>query len=76
MRLRVFKNRILGRIFGSKRNENGEWRMLYNEELRSLYRSSNITRVVKSIRLRWTGLGVRMEEGRSTFNILKCIHTG
>ena len=32
-RLRVFENRILRRIFGPKRDENGEWRRLYNEEL-------------------------------------------
>jgi hypothetical protein len=29
-RLRAFENRILRRIFGPKRNENGEWRMLHN----------------------------------------------
>ena len=38
-RLRVFENRILRRIFGPKRDENGEWRRLHNEELHSLYRS-------------------------------------
>ena len=32
-RLRVFENRILRRIFGPKRDENGEWRRLHNEEL-------------------------------------------
>jgi hypothetical protein len=47
-RLRVFENRILRRIFGPKRNENGEWRRLHNEELHSLYRSPNIVRVIKS----------------------------
>ena len=31
-RLRVFKNRILRRIFGSKMDENGKWRRLNNEE--------------------------------------------
>ena len=35
-RLRVFENRILRRIFGPKRYENGEWRRLHNEELYSL----------------------------------------
>ena len=35
-RLRVFENRILRRIFGPKRDENGEWRRLHNEELHSL----------------------------------------
>ena len=34
-RLRVFENRILRAIFGPKRDENGEWRRLYNEELHS-----------------------------------------
>ena len=69
-RLRVFENRILRRIFRPKRDENGEWRRLHNEELHSLYRSPNIVRVIKSRRLRWAGHVARMEEGRSAFNIL------
>ena len=40
--LRVFENWILRRIFGPKRDENGEWRRLHNEKLLSLYRSPNI----------------------------------
>ena len=69
-RLRVFENRILRRIFRPKRDENGEWRRLHNEELHSLYRSPNIVRVIKSRRLRWAGHVARMEEGRSAFKIL------
>ena len=68
-RLRVFENRILRRVFGPKRDENGEWRRLLNWELHSLYRSSNIVRVIKSRRLRWAGHVARMEEGRSAFKI-------
>ena len=41
-RLRVFENRILRRIFGSKRDAIGEWRKLYNEELNNFYRSPNV----------------------------------
>ena len=63
--LRVFGNRILMRIFGLKRDENGEWRRLHNEELHSLYRSPNIVRVIKFRRLRWAGHLTRMEEGRN-----------
>jgi hypothetical protein len=39
-RLRVFKNRVLRRIFGLKRNEViRSYRKLHNEELRNLYSS-------------------------------------
>jgi hypothetical protein len=36
-RLRVFENRVLRRIFGPKREEDGSWRKLHNEEFHSLY---------------------------------------
>jgi hypothetical protein len=37
-KLRVFENRVLRRIFGSKRDEvTREWRKLHNEELHNLY---------------------------------------
>ena len=75
-RLRVFENRILRRIFGPERDENGEWRRLHNEEFRSLYRSHNIVRVIKSRTLRWAGHVARMEEGRSAFKILTGKPTG
>ena len=52
------------------------WRRLRNEELHSLYRSSNIVRAIKSRRLRWVGHVTRMEEGRSAFNILTRKPTG
>ena len=67
---------ILRRIFGPKRDENGEWRRLHNEELHSLYRSPNIVRVIKSRRLIWAGHVARMEEGRSAFKILTGKNTG
>jgi hypothetical protein len=47
-RLRVFENRLLRRIFGTKSDEvTGEWRELHNEELNDLYSSRNIIRVIK-----------------------------
>jgi hypothetical protein len=61
---------ILRRIFGPKKDENGKWRRLHNEDLHRKYRSINILRAIKSRRLRWAGHVARMEEGRSAFKIL------
>jgi hypothetical protein len=46
-RLRVSENRVL-RIFGPKRNElTGVWGKLHNEELRNVYSSPSINRIMK-----------------------------
>jgi len=51
-RLRVFENRVLRRIFGSRRDEvTGDWRKLHNEKLNYLYSSPNTVRVIKSRRV-------------------------
>jgi hypothetical protein len=62
-RLRVFENRVLRRIFGPKREEDGSWRKLHNDETHSLYSSSNIVRVIKSRRMKWARHVARMGEG-------------
>ena len=70
-RLRVFENRVLRRVFGSKRDEvTGEWRKLHNEELRDLYSLPNIVQVVKSRRMRWAGHVAHMGEGRGVHRVL------
>jgi hypothetical protein len=68
-RLRVFENRVL-RIFGPKREEDGSWRKLLNDELHSLYSSLNIVRVIKSRKMRWVGHVARMVEGRGVYRVL------
>jgi hypothetical protein len=69
-RLRVFENRVLRRIFGPKREVNGSWRKLHNDELYNPYSSPNIVRVIKSRRLRWAGHVTCMAEGRGVYRVL------
>jgi hypothetical protein len=47
----------------------GEWRKLHNEELRELYSSSSIIRIIKSRRMRSVGYVARMEK-RNAYRLL------
>jgi hypothetical protein len=69
-RLRVFENRVLRKIFGPKREEDGSWRKFHNDELHSLYFSPNNFRMIKSRRMRWAGHVTRMGEGRGVYRVL------
>jgi hypothetical protein len=69
-RQRVFENRVLRKIFGPKREEDGWGRKLHNDELHNLYSSPNIVKVIKSRRMRWTGHVARMGEGRDVYRVL------
>ncbi|KAJ4448569.1 hypothetical protein ANN_10587 [Periplaneta americana] len=69
-RLRVFENKVLRKIFGSKKDEvTGEWRKLHNTELHTLYSSPDIIRNIKSRRLRWVGHVARMGESRNAYRV-------
>jgi hypothetical protein len=47
-RLRVYENRVLSKIFGSKQEEvAGGWRRLHNEDLHNLYASTDVIKVMK-----------------------------
>jgi hypothetical protein len=70
-KLRVFENRVLRRIFGSKRGGVTEgWRKLHNEGLHNLYSSRSIIRIIKSRRMRWAGHVARMGEKRNVYRSL------
>jgi len=70
-KLRVFKNMVLRRIFGPRRDKvTGEWRRLHNEEQHDLYSSPNTVLVIKSRRMRWAGHVARMGEERGVYRVL------
>jgi hypothetical protein len=70
-KLRVSENRVLRRIFGTKRDGvTGGWRKLYNEELHNLYTSPRIIRFIKSRRMRWAGHMARVGEKRNLYRLL------
>jgi hypothetical protein len=60
------------KIFGPKREEDGSWRKLHNDELHSLYSSPNTVRVIKSRRIRWAGHVARMggRGGKCVYRVL------
>jgi hypothetical protein len=67
----VFENRVLRRIFGLKRDEmTGDWRKLHNEELRDLYSSPSIIRIIKTRRMRWSDHVARKVEKMNTYILL------
>jgi len=70
LRLRLFGNSLLRRIFGPKREEvTGEWRTLHNEELNNHYSSPNIIRVIKSRRIRWVESVANMWVRRGAYGV-------
>jgi hypothetical protein len=69
-RLRVFENRVLRKIFGPKREEDGSRRKLHNDELHDPYSSPNNVRVIKSRRMKGAGQVARMGEGRGVYRVL------
>ena len=67
--LGVFEREILRAIF-EPTNDNGEWRIKYNNELYTLYKESDLITCIKLDRLKWTGYVIGMEEQSATRGVL------
>jgi hypothetical protein len=65
----VFEVRASRKILGPKRDQDGLWRKMHDDELHSVYSSRNIVRVIKSRRMRWAGHVARIGEGRSVYRV-------
>jgi hypothetical protein len=57
-------------VFEKRDEETGGWRKLHNEELRNLYSSPIIFRIIKSRRMGWEWHVARMKEKRNAYRIL------
>jgi hypothetical protein len=67
----VFENRLLRRIFASKRDEvTGSWRKLHNEKFHNLYSPPSRIRIMKSRLMRWAGHVGRIGEKNNAYKIL------
>jgi hypothetical protein len=68
--LRRWERKILRKIYGAV-NDNGQWRIRENEEIKALYNKPYIVGDIKSSRLRWLGHVERMAEDRVVKNVFK-----
>jgi hypothetical protein len=67
-RLWVFENTVLERMFGPKRDGvTGGWRKLHNEEIRNLYSSTSIIRIIMSGMMGLAGYVARMGSKRNIY---------
>jgi hypothetical protein len=60
----IFERKVLRKIFGPTKQQNGLWRIRTNEELDKLIKHKNIIRFVKAQRLNWLGHIERMSKER------------
>jgi hypothetical protein len=74
-RLGVFESKVLRTIFGPM-NDNGEWRIKYNDELYTQYKDSDIITYIKINRLRWAGHVIRLGEQNPAGRVFAAVVEG
>jgi len=66
----IIERKILRRIFGPKRNDEGGYEIRSDRELNTLFNKSNIAATLKSQRIRWAG-HIWRAEGQLILTITK-----
>jgi hypothetical protein len=70
LRVHVFDNRMLRRIFGPKIEEvTGGWRELDKEENHHIYSAVDTAQMTVSRRMRWVGCVTYMREVRNAYRV-------
>jgi len=67
--LRVWERKVLRKVFGAVRNNDG-WRIRTNTELQAMYQKPSVMKDIKAGRLRWLGHVERMEAERTPKKLL------
>jgi len=51
----IFKRKVMRKIFGPMRSEDGYWRIKINQEISDILKGQNIIEFIKKQRLNWLG---------------------
>jgi hypothetical protein len=62
LKLQVLERKVLRRIYGPTKENDGTWRIKSNEEVNRLIRNKNIINHIKAQRLAWFGHVYRMPD--------------
>jgi len=61
-KLTIFERKIMRKIFGPTRTDDGYWRIKTNQEINDILKGQNIIEFIKKQRLNWLGHVERMAE--------------
>jgi len=68
-KLMIFERRIMRKMFGSTRTDDGYWRIETNQEINYILKGQNIIGFIKKQRLNWLGHVERMAEDNNVQKI-------
>jgi hypothetical protein len=63
-KLMTFERRIMRKLFGPTRTDDGYWRIKTNQEINEILKGQNIIGFIKKQRLSWLGHVERMAEDK------------
>jgi len=69
--LMIFERKIMRKIVGPTRSEDGCWRIKTNQEINDILKGKNIIGFIKKQRLNWLGHVERMNEGNNVKKIYR-----
>ena len=67
----IFERKIMRKIFGPTRSDDGYWRIKTNQEISDILKGQNIIGFIRKQRLNWLGHVERMTEDNNVKKIKK-----